>query len=36
MEIVRGETLGERLKRTGPLPIEEAIPIFLQVCFGLA
>jgi serine/threonine protein kinase len=36
MELVRGETLGERLKRTGPLTLEEAIPIFLQVCFGLA
>jgi serine/threonine protein kinase len=36
MELVRGETLGERLKRTGPLTLEEAIPIFVQVCFGLA
>jgi serine/threonine protein kinase len=36
MDLVRGETLGERLKRTGPLTLEEAIPIFVQVCFGLA
>jgi serine/threonine protein kinase len=36
MELVRGETLGERLKRAGPLTLEEAIPIFVQVCFGLA
>jgi len=36
MELVKGETLGERLKRTGCLTVEEAIPIFVQVCFGLA
>ena len=36
MEIVNGETLGERLKRTRCLTVEEAIPIFAQVCFGLA
>ncbi|MFN8551330.1 MAG: protein kinase [Candidatus Obscuribacterales bacterium] len=35
MEIVQGETLGERLK-SGPLSLDEAIPIFVQVCFGLA
>lgn len=35
MEIVQGETLGERLKN-GPLSLDEAIPIFVQVCFGLA
>jgi tRNA A-37 threonylcarbamoyl transferase component Bud32 len=36
MEVLKGETLGERLKRTGCLTLEEAIPIFVQVCFGLA
>jgi serine/threonine protein kinase len=36
MELIKGETLGERLKRTGCLTVEEAIPIFVQVCFGLA
>jgi serine/threonine protein kinase len=36
MELIKGETLGERLKRAGRLTVEEAIPIFVQVCFGLA
>lgn len=36
MEIVSGKTLSTRLKETTSLPIEEAIPIFIQVCFGLA
>jgi len=36
MELINGETLGERLKRTGCLTLEQAIPIFVQVCFGLA
>ncbi len=36
MELVNGETLGDRLARTGCLTLEQAIPIFVQVCFGLA
>ncbi|MBC7997380.1 MAG: serine/threonine protein kinase, partial [Leptolyngbya sp.] len=36
MEIVSGKTLSTRLKETTSLPIEDAIPIFIQVCFGLA
>ncbi len=36
MEFIKGENLGERLKRTGCLTLEDAIPIFVQVCFGLA
>jgi serine/threonine protein kinase len=36
MELLTGETVGERLKRTGCLTLEEAIPIFVQACFGLA
>ena len=36
MELVNGETLAERLKRTGTQSLEEAISIFVQVCFGLA
>ncbi|PZM77479.1 MAG: hypothetical protein DKT66_24645 [Candidatus Melainabacteria bacterium] len=35
MEIINGETLGERIKRTGRLTIDEAIPIFVQACFEL-
>jgi serine/threonine protein kinase len=35
MEIINGETLGERIKRTGRLNIDQAIPIFVQACFGL-
>ena len=36
MELIRGETLAERLRRMTCLPINEAIPIFVQICFGLA
>jgi serine/threonine protein kinase len=36
MELVKGETLGERLKRAGCLTLDQAIPFFVQVCFGLA
>ncbi len=36
MELVNGENLSERIKRAGTLSWKEAIPIFVQVCFGLA
>lgn len=36
MEIVKGETLAELLQDSGPLPIAVALPIIIQVCFGLA
>ena len=36
MELINGETLADRLKRVGCLPIEQAIAIFVQICFGLA
>ena len=36
MELINGETLGERIKRAGSLPIDQAIPIFIQICLGLA
>lgn len=36
MEIINGETLGERLKKSISLTVDEAMPIFVQVCFGLA
>ncbi|RTL45270.1 MAG: serine/threonine protein kinase [Candidatus Melainabacteria bacterium] len=35
MELIEGETLSARLKRSGRLTLEEAIPIFVQTCFGL-
>jgi serine/threonine protein kinase/tetratricopeptide (TPR) repeat protein len=35
MEIIHGETLGAHLKNR-VLSVDEAIPIFIQVCFGLA
>lgn len=35
MEIVQGETLTDRLKR-GTLSVDEAISIYIQVCFALA
>ena len=34
MELVEGETLAERLKR-GPMPIDEAIPMFIGIAEGL-
>jgi tetratricopeptide (TPR) repeat protein len=36
MEFVEGETLADRVKRTGPLPEKEAREIALEVCGGLA
>ena len=35
MELVDGDTLAERIKR-GPIPIAEAIPLFVQIAEGLA
>ena len=34
MELVEGETLAERIKR-GAIPVEEALPLFLQIAEGL-
>ena len=34
MELVEGETLAERIAR-GPIPIEDAIPLFVQIAEGL-
>jgi serine/threonine-protein kinase len=34
MELVPGETLAERIAR-GPIPIEEALPLFRQIAEGL-
>jgi len=36
MELLRGETLGARLLRTGPLSLVEACDLALQACEGLA
>ncbi len=34
MELVEGETLTERIAK-GPIPIEEALPLFIQIAEGL-
>ncbi len=34
MELVEGETLAERIKR-GAVPVDEALPVFLQIAEGL-
>ena len=34
MELVEGETLAERIA-TGPIPVDEAIPLFIQIAEGL-
>lgn len=36
MEILQGQTLGERLKEKGTLSVDEVISLFVQVCFGMA
>jgi serine/threonine-protein kinase len=36
MELLRGEDLGERVKRCGPLGVEEAVTYVLQACAALA
>ena len=34
MEVVEGETLADRIKR-GAIPVDEALPLFLQIAEGL-
>ena len=34
MELVEGETLAERIE-SGPIPVDEAIPLFIQIAEGL-
>lgn len=36
MELINGETLADRLETSGPLAVEVALPIFIQICFALA
>ncbi|HVP69568.1 MAG TPA: protein kinase [Anaeromyxobacteraceae bacterium] len=35
MELLEGESLYDRLRRTGPMAPDEAVPILVQVCAGL-
>lgn len=35
LELVEGETLAERLKRTGPIPVDEALRVMIQVAEAL-
>lgn len=35
MDYVQGCSLAERLKMQGTLSVQEAVPIFLRICFGL-
>src|SRR5262249_8762830 len=34
MDFVDGETLAARIKRDGPLSVEEALRVFIEICFG--
>jgi len=34
MELVEGETLAERIAK-GPIPVDEAIPLFIPIAEGL-
>ena len=36
MELINGETFADRIKRIGSISLDRAIPIFVQICFGLA
>ncbi len=36
MDLVEGTTLAKRIETGAPLSVEEALPIMIQVCFGLA
>lgn len=36
MDYAEGETLAERIARSGRLPLDECIDIFIQICDGLA
>ena len=35
MELLEGESLFDKLRRTGPLPVEEAVQILGRICAGL-
>lgn len=36
MDYIRGKSLADHIKDRGALSVEEAVPIFLRICFGLA
>lgn len=35
MDLVDGETLATRLRREGVIPVDQALPLFIQLCFAL-
>ncbi len=36
MDYINGRSLDERLKSEGVLPLDEALPVFIQICAGLS
>ncbi len=36
MDLIEGKTLAKRIETGGPLSVEEALPLMIQICFGLA
>ncbi|MBS2008943.1 MAG: serine/threonine protein kinase [Cyanobacteria bacterium SZAS TMP-1] len=36
MEYLNGQTLAERIRKQGPLPVKKAIELFMQICRSLA
>jgi len=36
MDLAEGETLGQKIKRSGPLSLNEALELFIPVCFALS
>ncbi|MBX9951950.1 MAG: protein kinase [Candidatus Obscuribacterales bacterium] len=36
MDLIEGTTLAKHIEKHGPLSVKEALPLMIQVCFGLA